>query len=179
MDKNATAKFGIQWKNPETLKRYMTIENEDGSYEFHRFYIGVTHLNLRPDVAGVGYKAAIAGSNAVLSRIKNYGYKLWINPERVAVATKACTTLDNVNTVTASLKNFDVRNYGETSVYGSVFVELQDGTVIESTATTFTLRSMMETIAATELTESQLTAVKAFVARFADAMASWNIDSIR
>ena len=179
LDAEASAKPGVYWKNSETSKRYMTIVNEDGSYEFHRFYVGITHLNLKPAVTGVGYKATIAGSDAVLDQINSYGYKLWIDPERVAVATKNGTPAENVNTVTARLQNFDVVNYGETPIYGSVFMELKDGTVIESTITSFTLRSVMEAIAATELTESQLTAVKTFVARFADAMASWSIDTLR
>ena len=84
-------------------------------------------------------------------------------------------------TVTARLQNFDVENYGEAAVNGSVFIELQDGTVIESTTCTFTLRAMMESIAASAetLTDTQLSAVKAFVARFSGATANWNIDSLR
>ena len=160
------------------IRRYMAVADEQG-YTFNRFYIGITQMNLKPDADGVGYKATIAGNDAVLGQVKNYGYKLWMNADKVAVATKDGTSLENMNTVTARLQNFDVQNYGEAPISGTVFVELQDGTVIESSVTTFTLRSMMETIAATELTETQLSAVKAFVARFADAMANWNIDTLR
>ena len=162
------------------IRRYMAVADENG-YTFNRFYIGVTQLNLKPGVDGVGYKATIAGNDAVLGEVKNYGYKLWLTEEKVAVATKAGTDLENMNTVTARLQNFDVEAYGEAAVNGSVFIELQDGTVIESTTCTFTLRAMMESIAASAetLTDTQLSAVKAFVARFADAMATWEIDALR
>ena len=180
-DDGATAAFDVHWQNPETLKRYMTIENDDGSYEFHRFYVGITHLNLKPAVTGVGYKATIAGSDAVLEQIVEYGYKLWIDPDRVAVATKSGATLTNTNTVTARVQNFDVKNYGEVAVNGSVFIELQDGTVIESSVVTYTLRSIMETVSASAetYTEMQLSAVKSMVARFSSAMTKWNIDDLR
>ena len=126
---------------------YMAIEDDNG-WSFHRFYVGVTHLNLRPDADGVGYKATIAGNDAVLGQIKNYGYKLWLTKEKVAVATKDGAPAENMTTVTARVQNFDVAAYGETPVNGSVFIELQDGTVIESSTVTFTLRDLLETISA-------------------------------
>ena len=181
LETESTAKLSAYWKNPETLKRYMTIENDDGSYEFHRFYVGITHLNLKPDADGVGYKATIAGSDAVLEQIENYGYKFWVTEDKVATATKSGTTLHNMTTVTARIQNFGVAAYGETLINGSVFIELKDGTVIESTAVTFTLRDMLESISAKAdtFTETQISAVKAMVSRFADAMADWNIENLR
>ena len=175
-----SCKVERHFKDAETLKRYMAIADENG-YTFNRFYVGVTHLNLRPDADGVGYKATIAGNDAVLGQIKSYGYKLWMTEEKVAVATKDGASLENMNTVTARVENFDVASYGEASVNGSVFIELQDGTVIESTVVTFTLRDLLESISAKAdtYTETQISAVKAMVSRFAVAMAGWNIESLR
>lgn len=169
------------WKNPDTLKRYLTIQNTDGSYQFHRFYVGVTYLNLKPGDTGVGYKATFAGSDTVLAQIENYGYKFWITEDKVATATKPGTTLHNMTTVTARIQNFDVKNYGETPINGNAFIELKDGTVIESTVVTFTLRDLLEAISAKADTysETQISAVKAMVSRFAAAMAGWNIDTLR
>jgi len=177
-----SCKVESQFKTDITgkVRRYMAVSDETG-YTFNRFYIGITHLNLKPGTDGVGYKATVAGNDAVLGQIKSYGYKLWITQEQVAVASKNGAPTDNMTTVTARVQNFDVANYGEVPVYGSVFMELQDGTVIESTATSFTLRNMLETISAnTEgYSETQLSAVKAMAARFADAMANWNIDALK
>ena len=175
-----SCKVERHFKDAETLKRYMAVADENG-YTFNRFYVGVTHLNLRPDADGVGYKAAIAGNDAVLGQIKNYGYKLWLTKEKVAVATKDGAPADNMTTVTARIQNFGVASYGETPVNGSVFIELQDGTVIESSAVSFTLRDLLEAISAKADTysETQISAVKAMVSRFAAAMADWNIESLR
>jgi len=180
LDENVTTQLGTHWKNSETLKRYMTIQNDDGSYEFHRFYIGIVSLNVKPGVTGVGYKATISGSDEVLGQIKSYGYKLWLTEDQVAVASKNGALADNMTTVTARVQNFDVANYGQTPVYGSVFIELQDGAVIESSVTTFTLRQMVESISqnAKGYSETQLSALKAMCEKFADAMADWNIGNI-
>lgn len=168
------------WKNPETLKRYLTIQNEDGSYEFHRFYIGITYMNLKPGVTGVGYKATIAGSDEVLAMIESYGYKFWITEDKVAAATKAGAQLDNMTTVTARIQNFDVDNYGETPINGNVFIELKDGTVIESTVSSFTLRQMIEKINenAESYSSTQLSALKVMCEKYLDAMADWEISNI-
>lgn len=161
------------------VRRYMAIADDTG-YTFHRFYLGITHMNLKPDTDGVGYKATIAGDDAVLAQIESYGYKLWITEEKVAVASKDSAPTENMTTITARVQNFDVANFGETPVSGSIFIELQDGTVIESSAASFTLRSMLEAISASaeSYSETQLRAVKDMVSRFADAMANWSIDAL-
>ncbi len=176
---SATGTPVAHWKN-ENLKRYMTIKNEDGSYSFHRFYIGVTSMNLKPGVTGVGYKATVAGSDEVLAQIESYGYKFWITEDNVAVGTKAGTQLENMTTVTARIQNFDVENYGETPINGCVFIELKDGTVIESTVSYFTLRQMIERInnSTESFTTAQLSALKAMCEKYADAMADWEIGHI-
>lgn len=175
-----SCKVENHFKDAETLKRYMAIADDSG-YTFNRFYIGITHLNLKPSADGVGYKATIAGNDAVLSEIAGYGYKLWLTEDKVLTASKDGAQLENVNTVTARVQNYDVAAYGEAPVNGSVFITLQDGTVIESSATTFTLRDILETISANAETysDTQLSAVKDMVARFSDAMADWSIDALR
>ena len=158
----------------------MAIADETG-YTFNRFYIGITHLNLKPGADGVGYKATIAGNQAVLDQIDGYGYKLWLREDNVQTASKTGAPTGTMTTVTARVQNFDVASYGETPINGTVYIQLKDGTVIESTVTTFTLRDMLETVSANAETysETQLSAVKGMVARFADAMANWNIDALK
>ena len=48
--------------------RYMAIPSEQG-YSFHRFYLAITHLNLKPSVAGIGYKAGFYGDDLVKAQL--------------------------------------------------------------------------------------------------------------
>jgi hypothetical protein len=161
------------------IRRYMAIKDDSG-YTFHRFYLGITHMNLKPGVTGVGYKAVFYGDEQVTALIESYGYTLWVgNGEKLTAGKDGAFVSGKV--LTLRLQNFDVENYGEESINGSVFLKLKDGTVIESNDYTYTLKAMLETIAANadSYTQEQLEAVKAMVRRNAEAMADWNIDALR
>lgn len=177
---SVTASPASVWKDPDTLKRYMTIENADGTYEFHRFYLGITKMSLRPAVTGVGYKAVFAGSDEVKARLSSYGFKLWMSEDNVATASKTGSEFASMKELTLRLQNFDVANYGDTPIYGSVFIELLDGTVIESATYQYTLKAMVEAIAAdtSPYSETQMSALKTMCEKYADAMAEWDIDNI-
>lgn len=177
---SVTAKPVREWKNPDTLKRYMTIENQDGSYQFHRFYLGITKMSLRPAVTGVGYKAVFAGTDEVKQQLSSYGYKLWVTEEHVAVASKEGSAFVSMKELTLRVQNFDVANYGDTPIYGSVYMELTDGTVIESSTYQYTLKDMVETIASNTdaYSETQMNALKAMCEKYAAAMSGWAIDNI-
>ena len=60
------------------------------------------------------------------------------------------------------------------------FIELNDGTIIESTTNSFTLRSLVEQIAASaqSFTAEQLAAVKAMLAPFDTITSKWNIEGL-
>jgi len=168
------------YRDSATLKRYLAIADAQG-YTFHRFYMGITHMNLRPDVDGVGYKAVIYGDDQVQQQVAGYGYSLWLGADGQKLSTEKGGSFTSGQVITARLQNFDVANYGETPVNGSVFIKLQDGTVIESTAVSFTLRSILEHVAdyTEDYSEDQLSAVKEMVARFSEAMSGWNISALR
>ena len=82
--------------------------------------------------------------------------------------------------VTARVQNFDVENYGEAKVNGAVFIKLLDGTVIESSIQSFTLRDLIEQINGQiyRFTDAQLLALKAMCKQFQNAMKDWNIANI-
>ena len=84
-------------------------------------------------------------------------------------------------TVTLRLQNFDVKNYGEVQVHGTVFLELKDGTIIESSECSFTLRQLLENIAinAENFMDTQIAAVKVMIEKYKDIMINWNIDALR
>ena len=166
-------------KDETTLKRYMAIEEENG-YTFHRFYMGITHMNLKPDATGVGYKAAFYGDEQVQAQVIGYGYILQLGENGKRLSAGKEETFVSGQTVTARLQNFDVENYGETAVIGRVYLTLKDGTVIESTACSYTLRSLVEQVAAnaSAFTEAQLSALRDMLARFESTTSKWNIEGI-
>ena len=161
-----------------SVKRYMAITTDEG-ISFHRFYMGVTHMSLKPGVTGVGYKAAFYGDDQVLGQVKSYGYNLWLDENDKVQATKD-GAFESGKTLKLCLQNFDVEHYGTTAVNAEVFLELQDGTVITSTAYSYTLKDLVESIAkdVSGFTAEQMAALQTMCQNNADAMADWEIDSI-
>ena len=161
-------------------RRYMAIADDTG-YTFHRFWLGITHINLKPGVDGVGYKAAIYGDEQVQAQVTGYGYSLWVGENGKKVSAGKEGSFVSGKTVTARLQNFDVANYGETPIYGNVYLTLTDGTTIESSAESFTLRSLTEQVAAnvSAYTDTQLSALRNMLKRFESTTSNWNIDSLK
>jgi hypothetical protein len=161
------------------VRRYMAIADAEG-YTFHRFYMGITHMNLKPGVGGVGYKAAFYGDEQVRQQVAGYGYMLWLGENGKKLTAGKEGSFVSGQTVTARLQNFDVANYGETEVYGAVYLTLTDGTTIESGDCSYTFRSLTEQIAANagSYTETQLSALRNMLSRFENVVSNWNIDGI-
>ena len=81
--------------------------------------------------------------------------------------------------------NFDTAQLREAVTHahrlgGRVYLTLKDGTVIESTACSYTLRSLVEQVAAnaSAFTEAQLSALRNMLARFESTTSKWNIEGI-
>lgn len=163
--------------------RYMAIADETG-YTFHRFYLGLTHISLRPVDTGVGYKAVFRGSDAVkaqLSAQDAFGYSLWLDGQTVSVtAAKDQQAFSSGTPVTLRLHSFDVARFGETAVNAKVFMQLADGTMIESSAYSYTLRDLLETVASDldRWNSAQMTALKELVARNIEVMQSWALGGL-
>ena len=161
------------------IRRYMAIADDTG-YTFHRFWLGVTHINLKPGVDGVGYKAAIYGDEQVQAQVAGYGYTLWIGENGKKLSAGKEGSFVSGKTVTARLQNFDVASYGEETIYGSVYLTLQDGTTIESASCSYTFRNLVEQIAAnaSSYTDTQLSALRGMLERFESTTSRWNIQNL-
>ena len=161
------------------VRRYMAIADAEG-YTFHRFYMGITHMNLKPGVGGVGYKAAFYGDEQVRQQVAGYGYMLWLGENGKKLTAGKEGSFVSGQTVTASLRNFDVENYGEVPVYGQVYLTLADGTTVESSECSYTFRSLVEQVAANagSYTETQLSALRNMLSRFENVVSNWNINGI-
>ncbi len=165
------------------IKRYLTITDDTGC-SFHRIYLGITHMNLKPSVTGVGYKALFGADEAVqalFAETETFGYTLWVGNGTKYTYTHDAADFVTGKPLTLRLRDFDVAGYGETPIYGQVFIKLSDGTVIESAVYSYTLRSLVERIAANvaDYTQTQITALQEMISNNADATKDWNIDPIR
>ena len=171
------------------VRRYLTYTEADGSLSFHRIYLGITSMSLRPSVKGVGYKATFrADSKAqeLLNTADAFGYTLWLFDKdgNKLSATKglAKEKFTNEGTVTLRLQNFDVENYGENEIYATVYLKLADGTQIVSSEYFYTLRSMIEKINSdtSGYSETQMKALQSMLGDSAEALqtAGWLISNI-
>ena len=163
-----------------TVKRYVAIETDKG-YTFHRFYIGITKQNLKPNVTGVGYKAVFYGDEMVQSIMdenKAYGYELRLEGYAPVSGSKNRDSFVSGKDVTLRINNFDVENHGETKLYASVWVKL-NGEMIRSVEYSLTLRQMVEAINENykSYTETQLQAVRDMIMAN-PVMESWEIANL-
>lgn len=161
-----------------SIKRYMAIQDHNG-YSFHRFYLGITHQNLRPVTGGVGYKAVFYGDDMVAASLHSYGYTLAIGNHEPKTVTKAANSFISGKTVTLRIDNYDVEHYGETNLSACVMLKLNDGTVIESAQCAMTLRSMLEflNINNTTLSIDQLNVIEEFVKKYA-IIETWGVNNL-
>jgi len=115
-------------------KQYLTICT-DGSYSFHRFYMGITHMSLSCADMGLGYKATIWGDAMVLAQLDSeQGFSFWLQLEgnRPVGSHFQREQLVSGQSVSLRIRNFDVDNYGEARLSAIVSIKLADGTVIDS-----------------------------------------------
>ena len=173
VDENGNAVTPESFYTTEDMKRYMTIETENG-YTFHRFYLGITNISLAPSFTGFGYKAEFYGDEMVQSRIDSIGYNLWLTDAVVVTRTSPFR-----NTWTLRLNHFDVVNYGETPVNACVTMTLTDGTIIESATASYSMRQVVEAIneSYTDFDETKLSAIASMIATN-PTMESWQIEKI-
>ncbi len=142
-------------KNLQTIKRYMTIDNADGTVSFHRYYLGITKISLRPDTVSVGYKAVFAGTDAVkalLAEEDGFGCHLWISPKVVVTRSYGADQFENKKEVSFRVNNFlnesktDAENLerAQKELHAEVFLRFADGTELTSADTSYTFQEMLE-----------------------------------
>ena len=163
------------------VKRYMAIKTDDG-YTFHRFYLGITHVNLRPSVTGFGYKAVFCGDEMVIAQLDEhqaYGFTLQLEGKKPVSAYKSRESFVSGRTVTLGLNNYDVEQYGETALNASVVLNLIDGTVIETEPVSMTMRSILEILDERfeDFTQTQLTQVKAMLEKY-EIVSQWELSNL-
>ncbi len=163
------------------VKRYMTVKTEDG-YSFHRIYLAVTHMSLRPGITSVGFKAAFYGDSmvvAALDQAQAFGYTMGLAENTPVTVYKGADSFVSGKAVTLRIDNYDIENYGETALTASVMLKLQDGTVIRSNESTMTMRGMIEQLNEdpSQLTEVQKNNILALIEKN-PIMKTWDIQNL-
>ncbi len=160
------------------VKRYLAVQ-EKGGYTFHRFYLGITHATVKPGSNGVGYKASFCGDDTVKTQLASYGYSLQLDSFQPRSVTKSAESFESNKAVTLRIENYDVEHYGEADLTASVTMTFKDGTVIESTPYTTSLRQIVAAINANTAayTAEQLAALKEMIQNN-PTMASWEVGNI-
>jgi hypothetical protein len=164
------------------VKRYLRVQESDGTYTFHRFYIGVTHTTVRPSVVGVGYKAVFHGSSKVkeqLDETKTFGYSIRLDGNKTVTAFKTCEEVVSGQMVTLRIDNFDTENYGKTNLFANVQIILKDGTIIETNEVSTSMYALMTYINSHigVFTQAQLTAIAEMIENDS-TMQGWNLNNI-
>lgn len=161
------------WKGTEeqigSIKRYMTIDTQDG-YTFHRFYLGITHISMKPTTDGVGYKAIVAGDEMVFSELDQdeaFGYSMQLGDFDTVTAYCGLDGFISGHPIGLRIDCFNMDDYGETALYAKVMLKLSDGTVISTGEISMTVRGMLEQINEnyTSLLSTQLQSLRDMLAR--------------
>ena len=79
------------------------------------------------------------------------------------------------------IRNFFVDSHSETPVNGSVFLKLKDGTLIESSTYSYTLRYLIEQVCKdlSKLTDGQYAALQSFVQTYNAVMKHWELGDLQ
>lgn len=167
-----------------TTDRYLTVKTQQG-YTFQRFFIGVSHVSLKPTVDGFGYKAVFAGSDMVKAELnaqQSFGYTLQLQGNTPVTKYTSADQLVSGETVTLRLENFNVEAYSDTKLIAYVELKLADGTRIKSTACVTTLKAAVRELDAIAcntqaLPASALELMRDMIRRH-KVMQSWDLNAL-
>ena len=147
---------------------YLTIRDENG-FSFHGFDLYFANAYIDTNRTGVGYRVKVRGSAMVLDQLHEteaWGINLSLEGGRTVTRVRGREGLVSTSTYSVCVTNFDIVNYGEVKIHASTFLQLQDGTIIETETVSMSMRDMMEFVNANYswmYTVSQLEAIKLFI----------------
>ena len=154
--------------------RYIALQTPEGSYSFHRIYVGITKLSLATATTGFGYKAEFYADDTVKALFDTMGYSLWLTEDLVIDRS-----VDSFrNTLTLRLNHIDIANYGSAKIHAKVSLTLTNGMVIESAVASYSMQDMVEIIDTQldTLRPEQIQAIKEMLSGFD---LDWNIPNLK
>ncbi len=161
------------------VKRYLVISDETGCTS-HRFYLGITKLTLRTGDTGFGYKARFRGDATVLSQLGSFGFSLNLTGHYPVIKSLEASALDTGKEYSLVLRDFDIPGFADKAVNATVFMELQDGTKIESDPVSYSMKDMLTKICDSlgDFTDTQIQAVKAMCQPYQQILKNWGLDAL-
>ena len=175
-----TVSCRVETQVKSQMKQYLAIADADG-YTFHRFYVGITKVSLRPGDTGFGYKARFCVDPTVREMIDSFGFTLQLSGvDTVVTRSLSGSVLDNEKEYSLLLKNFDMEHYGQTPVNAQVFLRMKDGTTMTSATSSYSMRTMLELLndRFDSLDQEKKDALASFVSAFGSFMKDWSISNI-
>lgn len=178
-----------------TYKRYLAVTGDDG-ISFHRFYIGVTDMNVDTGCAGVGYTLTVAGDNEVLAALvagDSFGIQIAAKDEngnqvlgfQRTLSGEVSQLQEGINTKKLVLSNVLTENGQENAVRGKYIIcaeaYLNFGTeTVSSSAEERSVQQMIERLNTffDGFTAEQKYAVKAMLIRCGIDKLGWDTDKI-
>lgn len=176
-------------------KRYVAISGNEGT-SFHRFYIGITDMNVDSGSAGVGYTLTVAGDSKVLATLAtedSFGIQITAKDENGNLVPGFQRTLSGdvsqlqagINTQKLLLSNVLTKDSHENAVRGKYIVCAEaylnfSSETVKSSATERSVQQMFERLNENfeSFTEEQKYAVKAMVIRCGIDKLDWNVETI-
>jgi hypothetical protein len=88
--------------------------------------------------------------------------------------------LDTGKEYSLVLRNFDIPGFGDKAVNATVFMELLDGTKIETDPVSYSMKDMLTRINGSlgDFTDTQIQAVKAMCQPYQQILKNWGIDAL-
>lgn len=175
---------------------YLAITEPDG-VSFHRIKIQVTHITLRPDVAGIYYTGAFAGDELVAQNVLEYGIVLNAyeapTAENIAeggnnaIISSTETWSGSAQLVGAMLSgimkedNTDAQNTenAERIIYGCAYVKTESGYIL-SEVVEYNLRQLVEIADEYDVIQGEgYVKMTAMYQKYALIMEQWNLPRLR
>lgn len=186
-----SGKVSSTYATAAPARRYLSIE-ENGSYGFHRYYMGVTTSVLVPNRYGMGYKSCFAGSETVKRHLADFGMAVSFDPlteslddsvYRIKAAEKFVAgqpfyqklIVQNILTQD-TYQNYD-RATGQ--IYARCFIRLADGRVLFSDQLGSNMLELTEKVDSNwdSYTTAQQTAVSDMLAKFPLSTGGWGTEN--
>ena len=159
-------------------KHYLAVK--DSTLSFHRYYVGMTHVTLRPAKSGIGYKAVFAGDSVVKAQLDSFGYQLWVGSNQAVSRCKNADAFTKKQTLRLLLQNIPIDGHGASAIHAQVYLQLKDGTMLESSVHSYSMQQLVEMVSADleGYNAEQLAAVKQLCLRYPAVTSLWDIDAL-
>ena len=179
---NVEGKVASQYKATLNgkIRRYVTYtDSATGAKSFHRIYLGVTSVTLRPGASGLGYKATIAGDAKVVEMMAQNAVSMtmWVEGMEDKAITQSKDMEGNRMIVSALVRGMDVSKHSELNLIAKVSVTV-NGETLETNNISATLKSAILAVAkaidgGATYTDAQMSALYKLCNAHVETVSAW------